>query len=316
VEVGAQVNGMIQSFGRDRANPSKPVDNGSIVRAGDVLAQIDPSVYQAQVEYARASLARAQADLRQTEEKCDQAKNEWDRAKSLLPEKAIADTDYDTLRSNYRVAKGSLDVARAAIQQCEAQLSIAETYLRYTTITAPIDGVIIDRKMSVGQTVMTALNAPALFVIAKELRRVQVWASVKETDIGRIQSKPRVSFTVDAYPGEVFEGKVAHILYNPKKDKDCSTYTVVVVPKNSHGMLPNLTARLNFQAGGGRGAGLAWDAVPLQGGSGAGALCVTDPGASPVRPAGKATSPVGRVNLPKVPGPVKKGPSKAAGHQV
>ena len=183
-----------------------------------------------------------------------------------MPEKAIADTDYDTLLVELPSGEANLEVARAAIKQCEAQLRIAKTYLRYTIITAPIDGVIIDRRMSVGQTIMAALNAPALFVIAKDLRRVQVWASVKETDIERIQSNVPVRFTVDAYPGEVFEGKVTDILLNPKKDKDCATYTVVVVPKNAHGMLPYLTARLNFQGGCGHGAGLASDALRRQSG--------------------------------------------------
>ena len=247
VEVGAQVNGMIEAFGPDPGDPSRPIDHGSIVHKGDVLAIIDPTVYQAQVDYAEASLARAKADLSQLRAKCDQAKNEWLRAQSLLPEKAIADTDYDMIASNYHVAKANVEVGEAAIQQCRAQLHIAKTYLGYTVIKSPIDGVVIDRRVNVGQTVIAAFNAPGLFVIAKDLRRVQVWASVKETDIGYIRPGMPVQFNVDAYPGETFAGQVTEILLNPTKAQNCTTYTVVVATSNSHGMLPYLTAKLHFQ---------------------------------------------------------------------
>jgi HlyD family secretion protein len=134
VEVGAQVNGMIESFGPDPGDSTRPIDHGSVVHKGDVLAQIDPTVYQAQVDYAKASLARAEADLLQLKARRDQSKNEWLRAQSLLPEKAISDTDYDMIASNYHVASANVEVGKAAIQQCEAQLRIAETYLGYTVI--------------------------------------------------------------------------------------------------------------------------------------------------------------------------------------
>jgi HlyD family secretion protein len=316
VEVGAQVNGMIESFGTDPADPGQPIDHGSTVHKGDVLAKIDPAVYQAQVDYAKASLSRAEADLLQLKAKRDQAKNEWLRAQSLLPEKAIADSDYDAIASNYHVAMANVSVGEAAVQQTEAQLRIAKTYLSYTIIKSPIDGVIIDRRVSVGQTVMAALNAPAMFVIAKDLRRVQVWASVKETDIGRIQPGLRVRFTVDAYPGEVFEGKVTEILLNPTKSQNCTTYTVVVSTNNSHGMLPYLTAKLRFELGhrkaeptadvaGGR-RPRALPAAP--------AVYATAPGGLAGQPADKKTSP-GHVPsaLPKPPNPGKKLPAKAAG---
>jgi HlyD family secretion protein len=238
---------MIESFGPDPGDSTRPIDHGSVVRKGDVLAQIDPTVYQAQVDYAKASLARAEADLLQLKAKRDQAKNEWLRAQSLLPEKAISDTDYDMIASNYHVATANVEVGRAAIQQCEAQLRIAETYLGYTVIKSPIDGVVIDRRVNVGQTVIAAFNAPGLFVIAKDLRRVQVWASVKEMDIGYIRPGMPVQFDVAAYPGETFAGQVTEVLLNPTKGQDCATYTVVVATSNSHGMLPYLTAKLHFQ---------------------------------------------------------------------
>jgi HlyD family secretion protein len=317
VEVGAQVNGMIESFGPDPTDPGQLIDHGSVVHRGDVLARIDPTVYQAQVDYAKASLSRSQADLLQLKAKRDQAKNEWLRAQSLLPEKAIADTDYDAITSNYHVAMANVSVGEAAVQQCEAQLRIAKTYLGYTVIKSPIDGVIIDRRVSVGQTVMAALNAPALFVIAKDLRRVQVWASVRETDIGRIQPGLAVRFTVDAYPDEVFEGKVTEILLNPTKAQDCTTYTVVVATSNSHGMLPYLTAKLRFEvAPHGRGK----SSIDVAGGRrprampSAPAVCAAAPGKL-AGPTAEKKPPTGQIPapLPKPSNPEKKLPAKAAG---
>ncbi len=247
VEVGAQVNGMIEAFGPDPANPSKPIDHGSVVHKGAVLAKIDPAIYMAQVDFAEASLSRVKADLLQLQAKCSQTKQEWLRAQSLLPSKAIADTDYDIAVANYQVATANVAVGQAAIQQSEATLRVAKTYLNYTVIKSPIDGVIIDRRVNIGQTVIASFNAPGLFLIAKDLRRVQVWASIDETDIGCIHPGLPVRFTVGAYPSETFEGKVAQIRLNPTKTQDRTAYTVVVATNNAHGMLPYLTAKLRFE---------------------------------------------------------------------
>ena len=245
----AQINGKIASFGPDPADPSRTVNYGTVVHKGTVLAEIDPTIYKAQVAYAQASLTRAKADLLQLLAKCNQMKQEWQRAQSLLPQKAIADTDYDLVSANYQAANGSVAAGRAAIQQCEASLEQARTYLSYTVITSPIDGVIIDRRVNVGQIVCASFNVPGLFVVAKDLRRIQVCASVDETDIGRIQTRQPARFTVDAYPGEVFEGKVDQIRLNPTKTEGHTTYTVVVASDNPRGMLPFLTAKLCFEVG-------------------------------------------------------------------
>jgi HlyD family secretion protein len=246
VEVGTQVTGMVEAFGPDPADPSKPIDQGSIVRKGAVLAQIDPTIYLAQVDFNEASLSRAQADLLQLQAKHDQMKQEWLRAQSLLPQKAIAGTEYDLALANYQVAVANVAVGKAAIQQCEANLKVAKTNLKYTVIKSPIDGVVIDRRVSVGQTVVASFNVPGLFLIAKDLHHVQVLASVDETDIGRIHPGLPAQFTVDAYPGQVFEGKVTQIRLNPSKNQNRTTYTVVVATEHSHGMLPYLTAKLRF----------------------------------------------------------------------
>ena len=246
VEVGAQVNGMIVAVGSDAADPTKPLDQGSVVRKGSILAQIDPTIYKAQVEFAEASLSKARADLQQLLTRCGQMKQEWQRAQSLLPQKAIANTDYDLAAANCQVATDNVGSGRATVQQCEASLQVAKTYLSYTVITSPIDGVILDRRVNVGQIVCATFNVPGLFLVAKDLRRTQVWASVDEADIGHIHPGLPVQFTIDAYPDEVFEGKVSRIRLNPVTTQARTTYTVIVATDNSRGMLPYLTAKLQF----------------------------------------------------------------------
>ena len=246
VEVGAQVNGMVVAVGADPADPGKLLDQGSIVHKGEVLAQIDPTIYKAQVDYAEASLAKAKSDLQQLLTRSCQLKQEWHRAQSLLPQKAIANTDYDLAAANCQAATDNVGGGRATVQQCEASLQVAKTYLSYTVITSPIDGVILDRRVNVGQIVCATFNVPGLFLVAKDLRRTQVWASVDEADIGYVYPGLPVQFTVDAYPGEVFDGKVSRIRLNPVTTQDRTTYTVIVATNTSRGMLPYLTAKLRF----------------------------------------------------------------------
>lgn len=248
VDVGAQVMGRIKSFGTDPGDPQKKIDYGSVVHEGTVLALIDDAVYRAQVDQAQASLTHAKADLLQLQARCDQATQELKRAENLRPAKAIADTDYDLAVANCKVAKANMAVGESVIKQNEAALELAKTNFDYTVIRSPVEGVIVDRRMNVGQTVVASLNAPSLFLIAKDLRRIQVWASVNEADIGHIHADMPVRFTVDAYPGKVFRGKVAQIRLNATMTQNVVTYTVVVVTDNSDGrLLPYLTASLQFE---------------------------------------------------------------------
>jgi HlyD family secretion protein len=250
VDVGAQVVGMIKSLGVDPGDPEKKktVDYCTVVHKGTVLALIDDAVYQAQKNQAEALLARSEADLLQLQAKCDQAEREWKRAESLYPAKAIADTDYDLAVANYKAAKANVAVGLATIKQNKAALELAKTNLAYTVITSPVEGTIIDRRVDVGQTVVSSLNAPSLFLIAKDLRRMQVWAGVNEMDIGRIRVGMPVQFTVDAYSGEVFRGKVAQIRLNAQSTQNVVTYTVVVATDNSDlRLFPYMTATVYFE---------------------------------------------------------------------
>jgi HlyD family secretion protein len=260
VDVGAQVAGQILSFGKD-AN-GKTVDYGSPVEAGTVLAKIDDSLYsadeaqaQAQVQAAAATLQRAEADLVQMKAKLQQADRDWRRAQKLGPSEALAQSSYDAYQSAYETAAANVAVGQAAILQAKASLAQAEAVLRraqrnlgYCTIKSPVRGVIVDRRVNIGQTVVSSLNAPSLFLIAKDLTRMQVWVAVNEADIGKIHPGLPVTFTVDAFPGETFRGEVGKVRLNASMTQNVVTYTVEIVTDNSTGrLLPYLTANVEFQ---------------------------------------------------------------------
>jgi len=248
VDVGAQVMGVIQELGVDPHDPTKTVDYCTEVEEGTVLARIDRKPYEAALQQAEAALERSKADLLQLEAKYEQAKEERNRAEALRPLKAISDTEYDAAIANYKAAEASIAVGKATIKQNEAALRVAQTNLGYTTITSPIRGTIIDRRVDVGQTVVASLNAPSLFLIGKDLRRVQVWASVNEADIGQIRLGMTARFTVDTHPGEEFVGKVTQIRLNAQMTQNIVTYTVVVTTDNSNGkLLLYLTANVQFE---------------------------------------------------------------------
>ncbi len=260
VDVGAQVAGQIISFGKDKNG--KSIDYGSVVEDGTILAQIDDSLYAADVAQANASLIqaqanvqRAEADLGQMQAKLDEAERDWKRAQELGPSEALAQTSYDAYKAAYEVAKANLAVGEAtvaqdkgAVDQAQEALKRAQRNLSYCTIVSPVKGVIIDRRVNIGQTVVSSLNAPSLFLIAKDLKRMQVWVSVNEADIGSIRPGQPVTFTVDARPGETFHGKVGKIRLNATMTQNVVTYTVEVVTDNSNGkLLPYLTANVQFE---------------------------------------------------------------------
>ena len=259
VDVGAQVAGKIVAFGKDKHG--KPIDYGSHVEAGTVLARIDDSLYAADVSQSKAQLGqakanyqRSQADLGQLRAKLVQAEADWQRAQQLGPSEALSQADYDAARSAYDVARANLNVGQAAIvqakeavSQAEASLAKAKQNLDYCTIRSPVKGVIIDRRVNIGQTVVSSLSAPSLFLIARDLTKMQVWASVNEADIGSIHPGQPVTFTVDALPGKTFQGVVGKIRLNATMTQNVVTYTVEVNTDNSSGVLiPYLTANLKF----------------------------------------------------------------------
>lgn len=260
IDVGAQIEGQILSFGKD--DKGNVVDYGSQVEEGTVLAKIDDSLYAADAANAAATLAQAKAgvtraiaDLGQMKAKLEQASSDWDRAQKLGPSDALSQSDYNTYKANYGTAVANVGVDEAAIEQAkatvaqsEAALKKAQQSLAYCTITSPVKGVIIDRRVTIGETVVSSLNSPSLFLIAKDLTQIQVWVSVNEADIGNIHPDQPVTFTVDAYPGRTFHGTVGKVRLNATMTQNVVTYTVEVNTENLDGkLLPYLTANVQFE---------------------------------------------------------------------
>ncbi len=225
VQVGTQVSGTIARI---------YVDFNDRVRKGQVLAELDKRPLIAALNDAEAAYERAQAEVRQTERNLE-------RAQRLLAQNLIAQADYDAALSNYETAVANLKSA-------EANLSRARTNLFYATITSPIDGVVISRNVDVGQTVAASFNTPTLFVIANDLRKMQVLANVDEADVGRVRVGQPVTFTVDAYPDRVFHGRVEQVRLQPTVNQNVVTYTVVIDAPNPDGLLlPGMTANVTIQ---------------------------------------------------------------------
>jgi HlyD family secretion protein len=260
VDVGAQVAGQVLTFGKD--DDGNEVDYGSPVSEGTLLAKIDDTTYTSDVALASAQLAQAkagventQANLLQLKAKLDQAKLDWDRAQKLGPSEALAKSSYDSYKAGFEVAQANVTIgeasisqAKASVNQSEATLQKAKRNLGYCTIKSPVKGVIIDRRVNIGQTVVASLNTPSLFLIAKDLKRMQVWVSVNEADIGKIYQGQPVTFTVSTYEGQTFKGEVGKIRLNATMTQNVVTYTVEVITDNSSGkLLPYLTANVSFE---------------------------------------------------------------------
>jgi len=260
VDVGAQVAGQVLAFGKDEEG--NEVDYGSPVAEGTLLAKIDDTTYAsdvalatAQLEQAKAGVENAQANLLQLKAKLGQAQLDWERAQKLGPSEALAKSSYDSYKAAFEVAQANVAVgnasilqAKASVNQSEATLQKAKRNLGYCTIKSPVKGVIIDRRVNIGQTVVSSLNTPSLFLIAKDLKRMQVWVSVNEADIGKIYQGQLVTFTVSTYEGHTFKGVVGNIRLNATMTQNVVTYTVEVVTNNSSGkLLPYLTANVNFE---------------------------------------------------------------------
>lgn len=259
VDVGAQVAGMILSFGKDSSG--KTIDYGSQVDENMVLATIDDTLYaaddaqaKAQLDSAKAGVERAKADLEQLKAKMVQAKNDWERAQRLGSGDIVSQSSYDAYKAAYDSAVANVAVGEAAIGQAQADVPQAQAALQRSqrnlglcVIRSPVKGVIVDRRVNIGQTVVSSLNTPSLFLLAKDLNKMQVWASVNEADISSIHSGQAATFTVDAYPGRTFKGEVIKVRLNASMTQNVVTYTVEIAADNSKGLLlPYLTANVNF----------------------------------------------------------------------
>jgi len=239
VQVGTQVTGTIQKL---------MVDFNSKVKANEVVAQIDPSPFQAKVDQDKANVAKAQADVIRVKAQLTQADKELVRARELQKKELISGSDLDTAVANFDSLSAQVKVAEASVVQAQAVLESSMVNLRYTTIISPIDGIVISRNVDVGQTVAASLSAPTIYVIADSMKKMQIQASVAEADIGRIKEQMDVTFTVDAYRNDRFRGKVSQIRLSATTVQNVVTYTVMIDADNPGGkLLPGMTANVSFE---------------------------------------------------------------------
>jgi len=238
VQVGSQVSGSVAAL---------YADFNSQVKKGQLVAKIDPRLFQAAVEQARANFVAAQGNLAKSRAQAADADRQYQRNKTLAERKLIAQADLDTAQSNAEAARAQVDASAGAVEQARAALHQAEVNLAYTDITSPTNGVVISRNVDVGQTVAASLQAPTLFVIAEDLAKMQVDTSVAEADVGRLRAGMAATFTVDAYPSETFQGTVRQIRNAPQTVQNVVTYDAVIDVDNSALKLkPGMTANVTF----------------------------------------------------------------------
>lgn len=237
VLVGTQVSGTIKNI---------YVDFNSVVKQGQLIAQIDPAIFEAQVEQAKANLLSAKANIEKSEVALADALRTRDRQRDLFAKNLISRNDVDTAETAYDTAVAQVTAAKAQSSQSEAALRIAETNLRYTKIVSPVNGIVISRNVDTGQTVAASFQTPTLFTIAQDLTKMQVESSIAEADIGKIQTGQPVEFTVDAYPDSPFQGSVSEIRNAPITVQNVVTYDVVVKVDNPELKLkPGMTANVS-----------------------------------------------------------------------
>jgi HlyD family secretion protein len=239
VQVGAQISGRIAKVF---------VDFNSIVKKGDVLAEIDPTLLGATVEQNRAQAAAAEAQLGRTQAALATAQAAFDRFERLRAENLASQADLDQSRGQRDVAQAEVAAARAQIIQTKAQLTYSRTNMTYTRIFAPIDGLVVSRNIDPGQTVAASFQAPTLFVIAEDLRRMRILAEIDEADVGKLKEGMKAEATVDAFTGEIFHGKVSQVRYNPNSVQGVVTYLAVVDVENPEMKLrPGMTATVTVK---------------------------------------------------------------------
>ena len=237
VQLGSQVSGTIQTLN---------ADFNSTVKKGEVVARLDPSLFEARRGQARANLQAAHANVDRAKAEVQDNRQKYERARELAAAQLLPASDLETAKANYDAAIAQLKANEAAASQAQANLNQAEVDLSHTIISTPIDGVVISRNVDVGQTVAASFQAPILFLIANDLTKMRVNASIDEADIGRVREGQDATFHVDAFPEREFSGKVEQVRLNPTAVQNVVTYNTIVAVDN-HNMLlrPGMTATVS-----------------------------------------------------------------------
>jgi len=238
VDVGSQISGLVTKV---------LVDYNDHVKSGQTLAIIDPQTYQSRVAQGKADIQAGQATVRQAEATLVNAQVDYNRKKRLVDGGWDSPSTLDTATAALKTAQANVAAAKARVVQSQASLRSQNVDLSRTTITAPIDGVVVDRKVNPGQTVAASLQAPVLFTLAEDLSKVQVKINVDEADVGQLQEGQTVRFTVDAFPDDNFEGIVTQVRLQPTTEQNVVSYTVIAEADNpQRKLLPGMTANADI----------------------------------------------------------------------
>lgn len=238
VIIGSQVTGIISKL---------YVDFNSEVKVGQVVAQIDPVPFEHRVKQAEAALATARASLEKAKVNSKNNRRNYQRSKQLFARKVISIEELDAARTTYQAGLADVKLAESQVLQARASLEIAKTDLEHTVIVSPLNGIVISRNVDVGQTVVSSFQTPTLFSIAEDLVHMQVNTNVDEADIGMVKTGQDARFTVDAFPEDLFEGKVSEIRMAPVIFQNVVTYdTIINVDNTSLKLKPGMTANTSI----------------------------------------------------------------------
>lgn len=238
IEVGTQVSGTVAAI---------YVDYNSIVKEGDLLAELDPSLFQANVDQSTAKLSNTQATYSKAVASLNYTRNNYQRYKHLFEKNYVSKDEVELAYSNFLQAQAEVNAAKAEVDAAQASLDNNLTNLRYSKIVSPVDGTVISRAVDVGQTVAASFSTPTLFEVAQDLTQMQIEASVSEADIGKVKVGQKANYTLDGYQDRQFEGEVTQVRLASTTTNNVVTYTVIISVDNSEGLvIPGMTANVSI----------------------------------------------------------------------
>ena len=239
VEVGTQANGTIKEL---------HADFNSVVHKGEVLARLDPSSILAQIDQGKAAVEKAKSEAERLQVVLEDANSQLTRAQALAAKQLVDPSDLETAQVTAEQAAADLNAAQAQVAQAQAVVDQNRLDLDHTIIVAPVDGIVIARNVDIGQTVVSTMQAQTLFEIAEDLSKMQLVATIDESDIARVREADPAAFTVDAYPGDTFTGTVKQVRVSPNIDQNVVTYSTVIAVSNPDLKLrPGMTANVNVR---------------------------------------------------------------------
>lgn len=241
VSIGSQVSGRIEQIF---------VDYNSKVEKGQQLAQIDTSLFEAQLQQSQANINNAKATLEKNEAQLEYDTKTYHRYKNLYDRNLVSKNDLDSAKSAYKSDLAQVAAAKAQIMQAQANYATAAANMGYTKIVSPVNGIVISKEVEVGQTVAASFQTPTLFTVAEDLTKMRIETSVSEADIGKVKEGQEVEYTLDGYPDSIFKGIVTQVRLSPTTESNVVTYTVVIEVENDEGkLLPGMTANVSIITG-------------------------------------------------------------------